>query len=189
MTVVSILLEERTRRHGGILGYAAVEAFAAAALSGEHGAGALDVLMELHVLLDGKRVGHRFYIEVVGADEGKSPVLLLQLLNHRANHLQCPFLATVLLAVGDDGHEHVVTVLNLGIDLRDTFADGIIEGCAAAGIVGSPTEVFRARGGGVVIVPGGMAAIESEEGDELHLVGELLLHLADHCGTVAHDLR
>ena len=42
-----ILFKERTCGHGGILGDAAVVAFAAAAFTGKHGTGALDVLMEL----------------------------------------------------------------------------------------------------------------------------------------------
>ena len=119
---------------------------------------------ELQVLVDGKGVGHRLHVEIVGADECKRPALLLQLLNHRANHLQRPFLAAVLLAVGDDGHEYVVTIVRLSHDLRDALADGIVEGCAAAGVVGSPTEVTGLQGRRVVIVPGGVTAISSENG-------------------------
>ena len=54
---ISIFLKERAYGQVGILGHAAVIAFAAAAFTGEHGAGALDVLMELQVLVDGKGVG------------------------------------------------------------------------------------------------------------------------------------
>ena len=54
---ISIFLKERAYGQVGILGHEAVAAFAAAAFTGEHGAGALDVLMELHVLVDGERVG------------------------------------------------------------------------------------------------------------------------------------
>ena len=43
---ISIFLKERAYGQVGILGHAAVIAFAAAAFTGEHGAGALDVLME-----------------------------------------------------------------------------------------------------------------------------------------------
>ena len=99
---ISIFLKERAYGHGGILGHAAVVAFAAAAFTGEHGAGALDVLMELQVLVDGERVGR-----------------------------------------------------------------------AAAGVVGLPVEVEGLQGWRVVIVPGGVAAVEGEEGDELYLVGKL----------------
>ena len=42
---ISIFLKERAYGQVGILGHAAVVAFAAAAFTGEHGAGALDVLM------------------------------------------------------------------------------------------------------------------------------------------------
>ena len=93
---ISIFLKERAYGQVGILGHAAVVAFAAAAFTGEHGAGAIDVLMELQVLVDGKGVGHRLHVEIVGADECKRPALLLQLFNHRANHLQRPFLAALV---------------------------------------------------------------------------------------------
>ena len=83
--------EERTHRHSGILGDAAVVAFATAAFAGKHGSGACLSLLELHVLLDGEGVSHRLDIEVVRADEREGPVLLLQLLNHRAHHLKRPF--------------------------------------------------------------------------------------------------
>ena len=87
------------------------------------------------MLVDGKGVGHGLHVEVVGADKGKSPVLLLQLLNHRSDHLQRPFFAAVLLAIGDDGHQHMVAVLNLGIRLGDSLADGIVERGAATGTI------------------------------------------------------
>ena len=73
---ISIFLKERAYGQVGILGHAAVVAFAAAAFTGEHGAGALDVLMELQVLVDGKGVGHRLHVEIVGADECKSSELV-----------------------------------------------------------------------------------------------------------------
>ena len=170
---ISIFLKERAYGQVGILGHAAVVAFAATAFAGKHSLGTFLILLELHMFLDSEGLGHRLDIKVVGANECESPVLLLQLLNHRANHLQRPFLAAVLLAVGDDGHEYVVTIVRLSHDLRDALADGIVEGCAAAGVVGSPTEVTGLQGRRVVIVPGGVAAVEGEEGDELYLVGKL----------------
>ena len=138
------------------------------------------------MLLDGERVGHRFYIEVVGTDEREGLALLLQFLNHRANHLQRPLLRTVLLAVGDDGHQYVVAIFNLSVDLRDTLADCIVKGSAAAGIVSPPTEIFCTRGWSIVVVPGGVAAVEGQQGDGLLLVGEFLLHLADGLQRLVH---
>ena len=82
-----IFTEERTCGHGGIFGNATVVAFAAAALASEHGLGAGFVLLELQVLVDGEGVGHGLYVEVIGANEREGPILLLQLLNHRADHL------------------------------------------------------------------------------------------------------
>ena len=123
-----IFVEELAFGHWGSFCEAAVVAFAAAAFSRKHSLGAFLVLLELHVFLDGKGLGHRLDIEVVRADERKGPVLLLQFLNHRANHLQRPLLRAVLLAVGDDGDKYVVTVFYLSIDLGDTLTDGIVEG-------------------------------------------------------------
>ena len=181
--------EERTCRHGGILGDAAVVAFAAAAFAGEHGLGAFLVLLELHVFLDCEGMGHGLDVKVVCADKRKGPVLLLQLLNHRANHLQRPFFAAVLLAIGDDGHQHMVAVLNLGIRLGDSLADGIVERGAATGAVGFPVQVLGLGSGQVVVVPGGMASIEGEQGNELFLVLELLLHLADSLQGFVHAYK
>ena len=163
------------------------------------------------MLVDGEGVGHGLNGEVVGADERKGPVLLLQLLNHRADHLQRPFFAAVLLAIGDDGHQHMVAFLNLGADLRsslltlgriqaslillslnrslglgDTLADGIVERSAATGTIGFPVQVLGLCSGQVVVVPGGVASIEGEQGDELFLVRELLLHLADSLQGLVH---
>ena len=86
--LIIFLFEERAYRHGGILGDTTVVAFAAAAFAGKHGLGAGFVLLELQVLVDGEGVGHGLNVEVVGADEREGPVLLLQFLNHRADHLQ-----------------------------------------------------------------------------------------------------
>ena len=134
-------------------------------------------------------MGHGLYVKVVGTDEREGPTLLLQLLNHRADHFQRPFLAAVLLAVGDDGHQHMVAVLNLGIGLRDSLADGIIERCAATGAVGFPVQVLGLGCRLVVVVPSGVASIEGEQSDKLFLIGELLLHLADSLQGFVHAYK
>ena len=123
------------------------------------------------MLVDGEGVGHGLYVEVVGTDEGERPVLLLQFLNHRANHFQSPFLAAILFAVGDDSHEHMVAILDWGVNLGDTLADGIVKGCAATRAIGFPVQIFGLRGGRVVVVPGSMACVEGEQCDELFPVG------------------
>ena len=61
--------EERTCWHGGILGDAAVVAFAAAAFAGKHGLSAFLVLLELHVFLDCEGMGHGLDVKVVCADD------------------------------------------------------------------------------------------------------------------------
>ena len=181
-----IFVEELAFWHWGCFGETAVVAFAAAAFAGKHSLSAFLVLLEFHVFLDGEGLGHGLDIEVVSADERKGPVLLLQLLYHRANHLQRPLLRAILLAVGDDGDEYMVAIFDLCIDLGDTLTNGIVEGCATPGVVGFPVEVLGARGWGIVVVPGGVAAIKSEEGDTLLLVGVLFLHLANGLEGLVH---
>ena len=181
-----IFVEELAFGYWGGFGEAAVVAFAAAAFAGKHGLGAFLVLLELHVFLDGEGLGHGLDIEVVSADERKGPVLLLQLLYHRANHLQRPLLRAILLAVGDDGDKYVVTVFYLSIDLGDTLTNGIVERGAATGVVGFPVEVLGTRGRSVVVVPGGVAAVEGKKGNTLLLVGVLLLHLANGLEGLVH---
>ena len=138
------------------------------------------------MFLDGKGLSHSLDIKVVGADKRKGPVLLLQLLNHRANHLQGPLLRAVLLAVGDDGNKYVVAIFYLSVNLGDTFTDGIVEGCTTTGVVGFPVEVLGVRGRSIVVVPGIVAAVEGEEGDTLFLVRVLLLHLANGLQGLVH---
>ena len=141
------------------------------------------------MLVDGEGMGHGLHIEVVGADEREGPVLLLQLLNHRADHLQRPFLAAVLLAVGDNGHQHVVAVLNLGVSFGNSLANSIVERCTATGAVGFPVQILSLCSGQVVVMPGGVAAVEGKQGDELFLVGELLLHLANGLQGLVHAYK
>ena len=99
MKYVLVFVKERAYRHGGILGNTTVVAFAAATLAGKHGLGTGFVLLELQVLVDGEGVSHGLHVEVVSTDERKGPILLLQLLNHRADHLQRPFLAAIFVII------------------------------------------------------------------------------------------
>ena len=158
-------------------------------LASEHGLGAGFVLLELQVLVDGEGVGHGLYVEVVGADECEGPVLFLQLLNHLTDHLQRPFLAAVLFAVGDDGYQHVVAILNLGVSFGDSLANSIVERCAATWAVGLPVQILSLCSGQVVVMPGGVAAVEGKQGNILLLIGEFLLHLADSLQGLVHAYK
>ena len=181
-----ILIEECAYRAGGALGHAAVVALAAAALAGKHGTGALGILRELEVLVDGEGTGHGTDIEVGGADEREGPVVLLQPLDAAANHRQRPLLAAVLVAVGDDGDEHVVAIGNMGRHMRHTPSDGVVQGRAGTGIVGLPSHVAGLVGRGVVVVKRGVVAVEGEERDILHLAGILLLQHAHRLQGFVH---
>ena len=58
--------------------------------------------------------------------------------------------------------------------------------CAATGTVGFPVQVLGLCSGQVVVVPGGVAAVEGKQGDELLLFRKLLLHLADSLQGLVH---
>ena len=130
------------------------------------------------MLVDGERVCHALHVEVVGTDEGESPVVLLQLLYHRADHLQSPLLATVLLAIGNHRHQHIVGIRGLCVQLRYSHAHSIVEGRATTGGVVSPCKILGLLGWCVVVMPCGVKAVESHKGDALLLSGKLLLHIA-----------
>jgi hypothetical protein len=69
----------------------------------------------------------------------------------------------------------MVTSLGLG----DTLADGIVERCAATGAVGFPVQILGLCFGQIVVVPGSVASIEGEQGDELLLLLRGVPHPVD----------
>lgn len=75
------------------------------------------------------------HIKIIGADEGKGPVLLLQLLYEVLDHLQIILLAAVLLTIRNDGYQYAVILGGQGVDLGDAHAYGIIKRGAATWVV------------------------------------------------------
>ena len=59
----------------------------------------------------------------------------------------------------------MIAVLNLGIGLGNTLADGIVERCAATWAVGFPVQILSLCSGQVVVMPGGVAAVEGKQGN------------------------
>ena len=68
-------------------------------LASEHRSRASLILSKLEVVVDAHIMSNVLYIKIIGADEGKGPVLLLQHLNEVLYHLQIIFLAAVLLTI------------------------------------------------------------------------------------------
>ena len=89
---ILLFLEELSLRDWRSFSHAAVVAFAAPALTGEHLLGTFLILGKLHMFLDGKRLGHLLHIKIVGTNQREGPVLFLQLLDKGTYHLQRPFL-------------------------------------------------------------------------------------------------
>ena len=112
-----------------------VVALSGSVFSCKHHLGASLIFRELQMIVDTHILSNALYIKVVGADEGKGPVLLLQLLNKVLDHLQIILLATILLTIRNDGYQHAVILGGQGVDLGDAHADGIVKRGAATWIV------------------------------------------------------
>ena len=125
-------------------------------------------------------------IEIVSPYEGEGPLLLLEFLDEVAHHLQVPLSRTVLCPISNDGDQHMVVGTYLGVELRDGLANGIVEGSGSTGIVGFPRKVVRVAGQSIIVVPLHVVAIESDKGDMLFRIGEILLHAPDRRQGFVH---
>ena len=86
--LILLVFEEFAYRHRSMsFCHAAIVAFTTPAFAGKHGLGTCLVLLEFHMLVDGKRLGHCLNIEVVSTNQCEGPVLLLQFLNQLTNSL------------------------------------------------------------------------------------------------------
>ena len=79
------------------------------------------------MIVDAHTMSNVLHIKIIGTDEGKGLVLLLQLLYEVLDHLQIILLAAVLLTICNDSHQHAVILGGQGIDLGDAHADGIVK--------------------------------------------------------------
>ena len=129
------LLKITARFHLAIHRTALVVALSGSVFSGKHRLGASLIFRELEMVVDTHILSNALYIKVIGADEGKGPVLFLQLLNEVLDHLQIILLAAVLLTIRNDGYQYAVILGGQGIDLGDAHADGIVKRGAATWIV------------------------------------------------------
>ena len=87
------------------------------------------------MVVDAHTMSYVLHIKIIGADEGKGPVLLLQLLNEVLDHLQIILLAAILLTIRNDGYQYAIILGGQGVDLGDAHADGIIKRGAATWVV------------------------------------------------------
>lgn len=138
--------------------------------------------LEVHRAAD-TQPGSRAVGVLVGADVGESPALLAQGIHQLADHLRVVDVGTVFESVGNDGHEHVVAVLDDFLQPADGEAHRIVEGRAAGrrilffpqvlhlvdGVAEDQRADLRTSGSGV----------EGHEGDHLMVVRVLLLRGAD----------
>ena len=86
-------------------------------------------------------------------------------------------LRTVLLTIGDDGHQYIVLFAGLGIELGNGDADGIIKRRASSRIVVAGRERVDVIGLDIVVFEGLVTAVEGEQRYALLHIGMELLHL------------
>ena len=129
------LLKITAHFHLAIHRTALVVAFSRSVFSGKHRLGASLIFRELQMIVDAQTLSNVLHIKIIGADEGKGPVLLLQLLNEVLDHLQIILLAAILLTICDDSHQHAVILGGQGVDLGYAHAYGIIKRGTATWIV------------------------------------------------------
>ena len=99
------LLKITARFHLAIHRTALVVALAGSVFFGKHRLGASRIFRELEVVVDAHIMSYVLHIKIIGADEGKGPVLLLQFLYEVLDHLQIILLAAILLTIRDDGYQ------------------------------------------------------------------------------------
>mgnify|MGYP007134706872 FL=1 len=87
------------------------------------------------MIVDAHTMSNVLHIKIVGANESKGPVLLLQLLYEVLDHLQIILLAAVLLTIRNDSYQYAVILGGQGVDLGDAHADGIVKRGAATWVV------------------------------------------------------
>ena len=87
-----LFAEKASFLHGYVSSNTAVEADTRLALLQEHLIRAGGIFAKFQVLVNAHGVGHALNIEVVGADEGEGPTLLLQFPDKLVDHLQRPLL-------------------------------------------------------------------------------------------------
>ena len=80
------------------------------------------------MIVDAHTMSNALYIKIIGTDEGKGLVLLLQLLYEVLDHLQIILLAAILLTICNDGYQYAVILGGQGVNLSDAHADGIVRG-------------------------------------------------------------
>lgn len=129
------LLKVTARFHLAIHRTTLVVALSGSVFSCKHHLGASLIFRELQMIVDTHILSNALYIKIIGADEGKGPVLLLQLLNEVLDHLQIILLAAILLTIRNDGYQYAVILGGQGIDLGYTHAYGIIKRGTATWVV------------------------------------------------------
>ena len=115
---------------------------------------------------------------MICSNVGEHPAFLLQFVNDRGNGLAAIFLAAVLLAVGNDGHQHAVVVSHCLPDAVDAEADCIIQGSAGSGVILVWPEVVDFLDGDLVSQKPDIPGFERNDAYQLFLIGELVLRPA-----------
>ena len=129
------LLKVTARFHLAIHRTALVVTLSGSVFSGKHRLGASLIFRELQMIVDAHTMSNVLHIKIIGTDEGKGSVQLLQLLYEVLDHLQIILLATILLTIRNDGYQYAVILGGQGVDLSDTHTYGIVKRGAATWVV------------------------------------------------------
>lgn len=112
---------------------------------------------------------------MICSDVGEHPAFLFQFVNNRGNGLAAIFLAAVLLAVGNNGHQHAVIVSHCFPDAVDAEADGIVQVSAGSGVILVRPEVVDFLDGDLVSQKPDAPGFERNDAYQLFMLRELVL--------------
>ena len=129
-------------------------------------------------MVDAHVSGHSQRI-LVGTDIGEEPVLFLQILDQLEDSLMIPLSRSVLITIGDDGHQGILLLIDISPQVGDRVAHCIIERSIGCRLIILLLEVGHLRNGHTVIDCGNVFAVEHDQTEHLFLIGIFFLSRTD----------
>ena len=123
---------------------------------------------------------------LVGSDVGEEPIALLQFLHQLEDTSVVPLHGGVFVAIGDDGHQHAVALVDILAQVGDGISHRIVEGRVVSGLVIVLVQVGHLGDGHTVIDGGDTAPIEDHQTEQLFLIRVLGLGSADGLNGFHH---
>ena len=116
---------------------------------------------------------------LVGTDIGKEPVLFLQVLDQLEDPLMIPLSRSILITICDDGHQGILLLIDVSLQVGDRVAHCIIERRVVCRLIIFLVEVGYLRDGHTVIDCGNVFAVEHDQTEHLFLIGIFFLSRTD----------